>query len=192
MRATSSRKRLTITLIATCCSVLLFLPSLQGAFADEGHEEIVLGEFMVGKLVEIEAVVAPLDSDHRQPLEDAPQRQVHFEAVVKLIPSFGKQGGGFVPGLRISVSARNLRTGELRHVQLIPHLNKSDGFHYAQNASLPGNPSADAYTITYSINPPSVEDLIMHLDVKREIGVKLFDSVVKAFPFKPGLRASKN
>ena len=69
------------------------------------------------------------------------QTSVHIEARVnwdtKKIPE-GTPGGGFIPYLKISSIVTNQSTGLKTFVDLLPHINLIDNFHYARNISLPG------------------------------------------------------
>ena len=61
-------------------------------------------------------------------------------------------------------------------IDLIPHINLSDNFHYARNISLPGKIN-DLYTVSYIISPPSKYEVSLHMDWKEEIGITFFKPV---------------
>ena len=67
---------------------------------------------------------------------------IHIEARVNWdnnnLPK-GTPSGGFIPYLNINAIITNNRTGQRTFVDLTPHLNLIDNFHYARNISLPGN-----------------------------------------------------
>lgn len=91
---------------------------------------------------------------------------VHIEARVnwdeKNIPE-GTPPGGFVPYLRITSQITNQKTGASTFVDLLPHLNLIDNFHYARNVKLPGGRS-DLYEVKFTVNRPSAMDLGLHRD----------------------------
>ena len=69
------------------------------------------------------------------------ETNVHIEARVNWdslnIPE-GTPAGGFVPFLKISSVILNQSTGLKTFVDLTPHINLIDNFHYARNIALPG------------------------------------------------------
>ena len=91
---------------------------------------------------------------------------VHIEARVNWdiqnIPE-GTPAGGFIPYLKINAVVTNQRTYLKTYVDLIPHINLVDNFHYARNISLPGNID-DKYEVEFFINNPSKFDLSIHKD----------------------------
>ena len=48
-------------------------------------------------------------------------------------------------------------------MDLTPHLNLIDNFHYARNISLPGNVD-DLYNVVFNVNPPEKLSLSFHKD----------------------------
>ena len=94
------------------------------------------------------------------------QTHVHIEARVnwdqKNIPE-GTVPGGFIPYLHITAQVINERTGISTFVDLAPHINLIDNFHYARNISLPGN-IADLYKVIFKVSPPSLYQLAVHKD----------------------------
>ena len=91
---------------------------------------------------------------------------IHIEARVNWdtqnIPE-GTPAGGFIPYLKINAVIINQRTDIKTYVDLIPHINLVDNFHYARNISLPGN-IYDKYEVEFFINNPSKFDLSFHKD----------------------------
>ena len=77
------------------------------------------------------------------------ETNVHIEARVNWdslnIPD-GTPAGGFVPFLKISSVILNQSTGLKTFVDLTPHINLIDNFHYARNIALPGKVD-DLYTV---------------------------------------------
>ena len=109
---------------------------------------------------------------------------VHIEARVnwgdKNIPS-GTPPGGFVPYLNINAIITNENTGQRTFIDLIPHLNLIDNFHYARNISLPGSID-DLYTVRFNIIPPTEQDLSLHKDWLDGYGNQLFQKT--SFTYK--------
>ena len=82
------------------------------------------------------------------------ETNVHIEARVNWdslnIPE-GTPAGGFVPFLKISSVILNQSTGLKTFVDLTPHINLIDNFHYARNIALPGKVD-DLYTVEFNSN----------------------------------------
>ena len=60
-------------------------------------------------------------------------------------------------------------------VDLIPHINLIDNFHYARNISLPGEIN-DRYTVVFKVNPPHEFDLALHNDWLKLYGKNLLNN----------------
>lgn len=99
--------------------------------------ELVIGEERVSPVIVFEGAV----KDHVLPLsmhlaED--ETHVHIEARVNWdetdIPE-GTPLGGFIPYLRVNAKVRNQKTGLSTFIDLLPHINLIDNFHYAGNIS---------------------------------------------------------
>tara|TARA_B100002052_G_scaffold298253_1_gene331190 strand:- start:365 stop:901 length:537 start_codon:yes stop_codon:yes gene_type:complete len=107
---------------------------------------------------------------------DEKYTDIHIEARVnwddKNIPD-GTPLGGFVPYLNINATITNERTGQKTFVDLTPHLNLIDNFHYARNISLPGNVN-DYYNVVFNINPPEKLTLSFHKDWNDSYSNQLF------------------
>ena len=140
--------------------------------------ELVIGEETVkpGIVFIFEGAV----KDHIMPMgihlpED--QTHVHIEARVNWdennIPE-GTPGGGFVPYLNITALVTNQRTGMSTFIDLLPHINLIDNFHYARNIALPGL-DTDFYTVQFNIIPPTFIDLALHRDWLDNYGEKLME-----------------
>jgi hypothetical protein len=104
------------------------------------------------------------------------QTNVHIEARVNWdindIPS-GTPKGGFVPYLRITAKVTNEKSGLSTFIDLLPHINLIDNFHYARNISLPGAVN-DLYSVDFNITPPTQIDLALHNDWVETFGKELF------------------
>ena len=102
---------------------------------------------------------------------------IHIEARVNWdnnnIPK-GTPSGGFIPYLNINATITNNRTGLRTFVDLTPHLNLIDNFHYARNISLPGNVD-DLYTVVFNVNPPEKLSLSFHKDWSDAYSTQLFN-----------------
>ena len=105
---------------------------------------------------------------------------VHLEARVNWdtlnIPP-GAPAGGFVPYLHISAKITNNKTGQTNYVDLVPHINLVDNFHYARNTSLPGT-NLDLYSVEFKIMPPTFIDLSYHKDWVNTYGAYLVKEAV--------------
>ncbi len=79
-------------------------------------------------------------------------------------------------------------------VDLIPHINLVDNFHYAKNISLPGDID-DMYKVLFIINPPEKTSLYFHKDWVNLYSDSLFDEVSFEYldiNFKEIAKASRN
>ena len=94
------------------------------------------------------------------------QTNIHIEARVNWdtndIPE-GTPPGGFVAYLHIAAKVTNQNSGMSTFIDLLPHINLVDNYHYARNISLPGNPD-DLYLVEFNILPPTHIDLSLHKD----------------------------
>lgn len=107
---------------------------------------------------------------------DINNTNIHIEARVNWdkndIPK-GTPAGGYIPYLKINARIINSSTGLSTYIDLLPHINLIDNFHYARNISLPGKVS-DKYDVIFNIQPPSEYDLNLHKDWKDNYGYDLF------------------
>ena len=94
------------------------------------------------------------------------QTNIHIEARVNWdtndIPE-GTPPGGFVAYLHIAAKVTNQNSGMSTFIDLLPHINLVDNYHYARNISLPGN-ADDLYLVEFNILPPTHIDLSLHKD----------------------------
>ena len=142
--------------------------------------ELVIGEERIEP--GIVAIFEGAIKDHIHPQSLHLQEElteVHIEARVnwdeKNIPE-GTPGGGFVPYLRITALVTNQKTGLRTFVDLLPHINLIDNFHYARNIALPGNPK-DLYSVEFNLIPPADVELALHRDWAVLFGGFLFRAV---------------
>ena len=160
--------------------------------------ELVIGEKRIepGIIFIFEGAI----KDHIMPTGmhlDENQTHVHIEARVnwdeKNIPE-GTPVGGFVPYLNITAIVINQKTGLQTFVDLVPHINLIDNFHYARNISLPGEVD-DLYTVEFKVNAPHEFDLAFHKDWVDEYGTDLFKNtsfMYKNVDFEVIAKASRN
>jgi len=130
-------------------------------------QELIIGEERVKPGIvfifegAIKDIVYPENYNLAEELTD-----IHIEARVNWdtqnIPE-GTPAKGFIPYLKINAIVTNQRTDLKTYVDLIPHINLVDNFHYARNISLPGNID-DKYEVEFFINNPSKFDLSFHKD----------------------------
>ena len=125
------------------------------------------------------------------------ETNIHIEARVNWdstdIPK-GTPAEGFVPYLKISAIVYNQKTGLKTFIDLIPHINLIDNFHYARNISLPGKVD-DLYTVEFKVNAPHEFDLAFHKDWANKFGTDLFKNtsfVYKNVDFEEIAKASRN
>ena len=106
---------------------------------------------------------------------DENETNVHIEARVNWdnenIPA-GAVPGGFIPYLNITAKITNQINGLKSFIDLTPHINLVDNFHYARNIYLPGS-DEDLYSIEFSIVPPQSEEIALHKDWKLIYGNKI-------------------
>ena len=142
-------------------------------------QELIIGEERVepGLLFIFEGAIKDHVSPSSLHLEEK-QTNVHIEARVNWdavnIPD-GAIPDGFIPYLRITSTIYNESTGLKTFVDLIPHINLIDNFHYARNISLPGEIN-DNYTVFFRVNPPHEFDLALHNDWLKLYGKNLFNN----------------
>ncbi len=110
------------------------------------------------------------------------QTQVHIEAranwdVVNL-PK-GTPAGGFVAYLDITAKVVNQKSGLSTFIDLMPHINLVDNFHYARNMTLPGDID-DKYEVTFTIIPPG-QGLGLHRDWVKNYGASLFETKILTY-----------
>ena len=103
------------------------------------------------------------------------ETNVHIEARVnwdiKNTPA-GSPKGGFVAYLHITSKVTNQKTGLSTFIDLTPHINLIDNYHYARNISLPGKKN-ELYTVEFNIIPPTNIELSFHKDWLDKYGSQL-------------------
>ncbi len=149
-------------------SVMSFLLIILAGSSEVSAIELIIGEKRVqpGIIFIFEGAIKDQilpDSLHLTENET----HVHIEAQVnwahdRNIPK-GAPAGGFVPYLRITAKITNQKTGLSTFIDMLPHINLIDNFHYARNISLPGGTS-DLYSVVFTVIPPTYKDLALHRD----------------------------
>ncbi len=124
------------------------------------------------------------------------ETHIHIEARVnwdtKDLPE-GTPAGGFIPYLTKTAKVTNEKTGLSTFIDLLPHINLIDNFHYARNISLPGEVT-DPYTVVFSFSPPTHKDLALHKDWVDTYGDKLAEGAeftYKSVDFEEIAKASR-
>ncbi len=109
------------------------------------------------------------------------ETNIHIEARVnwdtKDVPN-GTPHGGFVAYLHITAKLINQETGISTFIDLLPHINLIDNYHYARNISLPGKVD-DLYSVEFNVLPPSNIELSLHKDWLDNYG----NSLMKDYSF---------
>ena len=141
-------------------------------------QELVIGEERVepGIVFIFEGAI----KDHVMPMAmhlSQDQTNIHIEARVnwdtKNVPE-GTPLGGFVPYLHMTAMVVNQKTGLKTFIDLVPHINLIDNFHYARNISLPGDIN-DLYSVEFNIMKPTHIDLALHKDWLDNYGKSLMN-----------------
>jgi len=157
-------------------TILSFVTS-KSMFSQEliiGEEKITPGIVFIFEGA-VKDIVHPLNYNLKEEFTD-----IHIEARVNWdyenIP-YGSPPGGFIPYLKISAVVTNQTTDNKTYVDLIPHINLIDNFHYARNISLPGDID-DKYQVEFFVNNPSKFDLSFHKDWLDDYSESLIDDKV--------------
>ena len=130
-------------------------------------QELIIGEEKVDPGIilifegAVKDIVYPDNFNLSENLSD-----IHIEARINWdtenIPE-GTPGGGFIPYLKVNAIITNQNTGVKTYIDLMPHINLIDNFHYARNISLPGDID-DKYQVEFFVNNPGKFDLSYHKD----------------------------
>ena len=127
---------------------------------------------------------------------DIDKTNVHIEARVnwdtKDVPK-GTPSGGFIPYLYITATLTNESSGLQTFVDLKPHINLIDNFHYARNISLPG-PIYDFYSVKFNVSAPTEFDVALHKDWLNKFGDQIISNHIfnyKSVDFKEIAEATR-
>ena len=151
-----------IFLSIICATFLIQIPL--------SSSEMILGKEKISKDISVVFEGAPRDkifSSPNNPHLTESETDVHIEALINWnedidIPS--QVPGSFIPYLIVTAKITNQETDESKTIDLVPHINLIDGFHYAKNIKLPGSVD-DEYLITFVIKQDS-DQLSYHKDWK--------------------------
>ena len=103
------------------------------------------------------------------------ETNIHIEARVNWANNntpAGAPAQGFVAYLHITAKVINQETGLSTFIDLLPHINLIDNYHYARNISLPGKTS-DLYSVEFNVLPPTNIELSLHKDWSENYGNRL-------------------
>ena len=158
---------------------IFFYAFLIFGYLNTTSQELIIGQETIepGIVFIFEGAV----KDHVMPsgmhLEES-QTNIHIEARVNWdttnVPA-GTPSGGFVAYLHITAKVTNQKTGLSTFIDLLPHINLIDNYHYARNISLPGSVD-DLYLVEFNILPPTNIDLSLHKDWLDNYGDRLMKS----------------
>ena len=105
------------------------------------------------------------------------ETNIHIEARVNWdtinIPE-GAVPGGFIPYLKVTAKIVNQANGLKSFIDLTPHINLIDNFHYARNIYLPGSDD-DLYSVEFRIVPPHSAEIALHKDWRSVYGDKILE-----------------
>ena len=146
-------------------------------------QELIIGEETVqpGIVFIFEGAIKDDVTPHGMHLVES-ETDVHLEARVNwasdesiTVPK-GTPRGGFIPYITITAEVINEATGKkLSNIEIVPHINLIDNFHYARNIKLPGERD-QRYTVIFHVEPPSPELLGLHKDWRDQYGNQLFQA----------------
>ena len=74
--------------------------------------------------------------------------------------------------MHITSKVTNQKSGLSTFIDLTPHINLIDNYHYARNISLPGKKN-ELYTVEFNIIPPTNIELSFHKDWLDKYGSQL-------------------
>jgi len=149
---------------------------IKNSFCQSVNPELIIGEVRVepGILFIFEGAIKDNIIPSSMHLSEK-ETNIHIEARVNWdknnIPN-GAVKNGFVPYLHINAKVINEKTGFSTFIDLVPHINLIDNFHYARNISLPGSID-DLYTVYFNIIPPTNIDMSVHMDWMKKYGKNL-------------------
>lgn len=159
-------------------SVTLVDRAMVGTHAQE-ENELVFGTEIFDPSMQFTFLAAP--TGNTTPVAEDPtvsQSDFHMEVLAvwadNVSSDLGAPPGGFIPYLHMFATLTNAETGETQRATLIPHINFSDSFHYAQNMKLPGGPD-ELYDAMIEVYPPGMFDLSFHEDARQTLGDQLFE-----------------
>ncbi len=144
-------------------------------------EEQIIAVEKLSEEITITFEAAPKDTlfnDSEKQLSEK-DTDIHIEALVNWhedISIEGQNPGGFIPYVNITTEIINENTNQKKIIELSPHVNLSDGFHYAKNIKLPGL-RVDKYKIIFTIIPDD-KSLTYHMDWKEKYSYPIFSKKI--------------
>ena len=157
-------------------------------------EEMIIGEEIYGDY-QIIFEAAPKDQVYSHPsvnnLKES-ETDIHIEALITWnneIDIEGQLPGSHIPYLDVTAHIINLRTKKKIIISLLPHINLTDGFHYARNIKLPGL-NNDKYSVNFLIKPDE-KLLTYHFDWKQKYGIPMLNEVSYMYSNLDFLKMSK-
>ncbi len=148
-------------------SIIIFLIT-----TSTDSSEMIIGEENLSPGIDLIFEGAPKDIIHpKKYFRSESSTDIHIEMLANWSNEApeGSPIGGFVPYLKVFASIKSV-SGKAIRVELTPHLNMSDNLHYAQNIKLPGKID-ELYSITFTIHPPENDELGIHFDWDKNIGL---------------------
>ena len=151
--------------------------------AHEASTETLLGTKAISPGISLTFEAAARDAIYpsKQFLHEE-QTDVHLEVLARWNQNAPTSfpTGGHVAYLKVDVEIVNEQSGKSQSIQLTPHLNLSDGLHYAQNVKLPGDYD-QTYQLTFSVHPPVGGILGIHSDWLQSFGEALLEPQTVVF-----------
>ncbi len=144
-------------------------------------EEQIISEENLSDTITITFEAAPKDSLFNTSVKqlDEKDTDIHIEALVNWnenISIEGQMAHGFIPYVTITSEIINEKSNNSKTIKLTPHINLTDGFHYAKNIKLPGL-RTDTYKIIFTITPDN-KSLTYHMDWKEKYPYPIFEKKV--------------
>mgnify|MGYP001349080273 CR=1 FL=1 len=171
-----------------------FVATFIALIAQTASTETLLGTKTISPGISLTFEAAARDTIYpAEQFLDEDQTDVHLEVLASWnqnAPS-GFPIGGHVAYLEVDVEIVNEQSGKSRSTRLTPHLNLSDGLHYAQNLKLPGDDD-QTYQLTFSINPPVGGSLGIHSDWLQSFGKKLVETQTVVFQSDSLMEATRS
>ena len=164
--------------------ILVLFAFIENSFCQTGNPELIIGEVKVepGILFIFEGAIKDDIMPSSMHLSEK-ETNIHIEARVNWEEDNIPQGAvknGFIPYLHINAKVINEKTGLSTFIDLVPHINLIDNFHYARNISLPGSID-DLYAVQFNVLPPTHIDMSVHMDWIKEYGKELLEECSFSF-----------
>ncbi len=157
-------------------SVLITHPAFYAYSAEQ-----IISQEKLSNNISITFEAAPKDTLFNDSIKQLSENEtdIHIEALVNWNDGTqieGQLAKGFIPYVNISSEIINENSGQKKIINLTPHINLSDGFHYAKNIKLPGL-RTDKYKLIFTIAPDN-KALTYHMDWREKYPYPIFDKKV--------------